>query len=261
MSLLFLRLIRIPIAMGISTSISRFTDYFRRHSLWATIRRAHLEARRALFSSRSVLFYCDLSTLTARPANLPSFLRVERKKSSAELSTQDLEEMTSFWNPKLAQRNMKERFDLGASLWLIRSHGRLAGYGWTLQGRTVEPHYFLLGRNDVHLFDFYVFPRYRGRGLNPLLVIHILGGLAADSAGRAFIEAAEWNRAQLASLGKTAFCRLGLARKWTIFGRTMVWREENVSAKQKQEDELRNAPPAATGWKASNVTPQSGVDG
>ena len=77
--------------------------------------------------------------------------------------------MTSFWNPKLAHRNIKERFDKGASLWLIKFEDRLAGYGWTLQGRTIEPHYFPLGQDDVHLFDFHVFPKYRGRGLTLFL--------------------------------------------------------------------------------------------
>ncbi len=32
----------------------------------------------------------------------------------------------------------------GALLWLIKSEDGLAGYGWTLQGRTIEPHYFPL---------------------------------------------------------------------------------------------------------------------
>src|ERR1035441_4037291 len=105
--------------MAISTAISRFADYYRRKGFRATIRRAGLAIKRSLFSSRSVLFYCDLSTLGMPPKNLPGYLKVERKKSSAELSHEDLQEMTSFWNPKLARRNMTERFGLGASLWLI----------------------------------------------------------------------------------------------------------------------------------------------
>jgi ribosomal protein S18 acetylase RimI-like enzyme len=131
--------------------------------------------------------------------------------------------MTSFWNSKLARRNIDQRFDAAAVLWLIKSEGELAGYGWTLQGGTMEPYYFPLGTQDVHLFDFHVFPRYRGRGMNPLLVRHILRRLAAEGLGRAFIEAAEWNRAQLSSLGKTPFRRFGSARKWTALRRTVVF--------------------------------------
>jgi ribosomal protein S18 acetylase RimI-like enzyme len=209
--------------MNISNSLSRLRDYQVRNGLWATIRRAELAGRRALFSGKSVLFYCDLADLSASPANLPGFFGVERKTSAAELSPDDLHAMTSFWSPKLARRNLKARFALGASLWLIKSNNKLAGYGWTLQGRTVEPHFFPLGKNDLHLFDFHVFPQYRGQGMNPLLVTHILKNLAREVSGRAFIEAAEWNKAQLSSLTKTPFRHLGHASKRAFFGRNIVF--------------------------------------
>jgi ribosomal protein S18 acetylase RimI-like enzyme len=213
--------------MAISTAVSRFADYYRRKGLGATLQRAGVAVKRSLFSGRSVLFYCDLATQGTPPRDLPSFLSVERKRSFTELSGEDLEEMISFWNPKLARRNMTERFGLGASLWLIKSREKLAGYGWTLEGKTVEPHYFSLGQNDVHLFDFHVFTQYRGQGMNPFLVTSILSILATEGAGRAFIEAGEWNQAQLTSLAKTPFRRLGMARKFTIWGRTIVLWDKN----------------------------------
>jgi ribosomal protein S18 acetylase RimI-like enzyme len=223
--------LKAAITMGISASISRLGAYYTRHGFVATIRRAALAARRALFSNRSVLFYCDLATQSAPPADLPSFLKVERKKSSAELSAEDLQQMTSFWNPKLAHRNMKERFDLGASLWLIKSHERLAGYGWTLQGHTVEPHYFPLGQNDVQFLDFHVFPKYRGRAMDWFLITQILHRLAAEGLARAFGEAAEWNQASLSSFKMTPFRPLGMARKLTIFGGTIVcWGKKATNA-------------------------------
>lgn len=218
--------------MTISTATSRFADYYKRKGFGATFRRVGLAVKRAVLASRSVLFYCDLAALAVAPPDLPSFVKVERKKSAAELDAADLQEMTSFWNPKLAHRNMQERFDLGASLWLIRSHDMLAGYGWTLKGRTVEPHYFSIGQDDVHLFDFHVFPHFRGKGMNPFLVTHILRSLAGEGASRAFIEAAEWNRPQLSSLAKTPFRHLGVAKRWTIFGYNVVcWGKNGTEAR------------------------------
>jgi len=213
--------------MRISTSISRLAAYYARNGFWETARRAGLALKRGLFSNRMVLFYCDLSGQTSLPEDSPSAPKVERKRSLAELSPQDLQEMTSFWNPKLALRNIQERFGRGASLWLIKSEDRLAGFGWTLQGRTIAPHYFPLGPDDVHFFDFHVFPQYRGRGMNPFLVNHMLRSLAADGGGRAFIEAAEWNQPQLASLKKTPFRHLGWARKFRIIHRTIVCWADN----------------------------------
>jgi ribosomal protein S18 acetylase RimI-like enzyme len=226
--------------MGISSSISRFTEYYRRHGFGATIRRAGLSLKRALFSSRMVVFYCDLAKQATAPAkNVPSSLKVERLRSHAELSQQDLQEMTSFWNSKQAHRNIRERFDQGASLWLMKSGEKLAGYGWTLQGRTVEPYYFPLAPDDVHLFDFHVFPQYRGQGINPFLVTHILGGMSGECGGRAFIEAAEWNEAQLSSLRKTAFRRMDCARKSTVFHRTIVLWPRTWNAQHLQKDTER----------------------
>lgn len=209
--------------MSFPTSISRLTVFYRRHGFSATTRRIRLAVYRALFSNRSAIFYCDLSTQTALPANLPSSLKIERKQSASDLDLQDLEAITSFWNPKLARRSIKERFESGASLWLMRSGDKLAGYGWTLTGQTIQPHFFQLGAADVHLFDFHVFPPHRGRGLNPLLVTNILRCLSREAAGRAFIEAAEWNTSQLISLSRTPFHPLGWARKVAIFGNSFVW--------------------------------------
>jgi GNAT superfamily N-acetyltransferase len=218
--------------MGISSAIVRLAGYHKRHGFSATVRRLSLQARRALFSGRMVLFYCELSAQGSSAADLPGSLRFERHRNQSDLSPEHLQQITSFWNPRLAQRNMDERFGHRASLWLIKSEDALAGYGWTMQGQTIEPHFFPLGANDVHLFDFQVFPQYRGRGMNPLLVHHILRELAGECRGRAFIEAAEWNHAQLASLEKTPFHRIGWARKFTVLGRTMVFWEQSPAAEQ-----------------------------
>jgi hypothetical protein len=177
---------------------------------------------------------------------LPSPFTMDRMRSEAELSPPDLVAMTAFWNPKQAHRNISERFELGASLWLIKFEGQLAGYGWSLQGRTVEPYYFPLGKDDIHLFDFHVFPHYRGRGINPLLVAGILRNVTPTCGGRAFIEAAEWNGAQLSSLRKTPFHHLGMARSFTLFGHTFVSWIGNITLQQTGEDlELKEVAAAA----------------
>lgn len=194
-----------------------------------------------LFSGRTILFSSDLSKQPAPTLDLPDFLKVERCRDQSELGLRNLQEIISFWNPKLAGQNVKRRFEQGASLWLIAFKGELAGYGWTLQGQTVEPHYFRLAPDDVHLFDFHIFPQYRGRGLNPLLVNVILASLSAECRGRAYIEAAEWNRAQLASLTRTPFHRFGSARRLTILRRTMVWWSEKENEQLGEEGETVNA--------------------
>jgi len=228
--------------MGLASSFSRLADYYRRNGSRATFGRLGVALRRSVLANRTAVFYLDLRSQELSVAELPSHLDIERKRSESEMTAEELQRITSFWNPKLARRNLKERFGLGASLWLIKRRSQIAGCGWTLQGRTVEPHYLKLGNNDVHLFDFHVFPEFRGRGLNPVFVINILNRLSLESEGRAFIEAAEWNQAQLRSLAKTPFKRLGLARKLSIMGRTVVsW--DGTEAKDSVRGFVSRIPP------------------
>lgn len=196
--------------------------YHSRHGLRATAQRAVLALKRALLSNRQVVFYCDLASQSSPPDALPNFLKIERKRSYSELSSPDLHEMIEFWNPEIARGRMEERFSKGASLWLIRSGERLAGYGWTLRGTVIAPYYFPMGDDDVQFFDFHVFPRFRGRAIDWFLMVHILHAAAAEGGGRAFAEAGEWNRASLSSFAMTPFRKLGCVRKLTVFGHTVV---------------------------------------
>lgn len=183
-----------------------------------------------------VLFYYDFPSVpgTASTSNRPDRLQVERKQSQEEIHQQDLQRIVNFWNPRLARLDLEKRFKAGATLWLVRSQGQLAGYGWTLTGRTVEPHYVPLGANDVHLFDFLVYPEYRGKRINPSLVTHILDQLSREGKIRAYIEVAGWNQAQLTSLSKTPFHHFGIARKLSLFGRTIVeWKGDQVKLDQR----------------------------
>jgi GNAT superfamily N-acetyltransferase len=209
--------------------------------------------RRLLSSDRFVLYYYDLvargcSTSLAR--TLPDRLTVARITSQEEIDQQDWQKIINYWKPELTRRNFSERFRKGAAVWLIRSEGKLAGYGWTLTGRTIKPHFVPFGSNDVHLFDFLIFPEYRGRGINPLLVTHILDQLAAESRTRAYIEAAEWNHSQLTSLGKTAFHLLGVARKVSLFGRTFVeWeRAQEPSGSESPQVSAKSRPAKRVTW-------------
>jgi len=179
-----------------------------------------------------IVFYCDLPSLPVRPVNIPGSMTVERVTGEGELRSQDFDEITSFWNPTQARRNVKERFANGASLWLIKSEEHVAGYGWTMQGRTIAEYYFPMAPKDVQLFDFYVFPKFRGRALHWLLTAYILQALAAEGAARAFADTGEWNQPQISSFRMTPFRRLGLVRSFTVFGHTFVSWAERESAEQ-----------------------------
>lgn len=203
-------------------SFTRLLEFQKRHGFQSTARRLFVSLQRALRCYRMVLFYCDLSGWKSSGANHTSQLIIERKRSQNDLSPPEIELLENSWNPSIMRRLMAERFQRGASLWVVKWEKQLVGYGWTLTGTTIEPHFFPIGIYDVHLFDFCVFPEYRGRRINPSLVGHILDELAAEGKSRAFIEAEEWNQAQLSSLSRTPFQPLGLALRLRILGKTLV---------------------------------------
>lgn len=213
--------------MRIFDFASRVSSYVRRNGARSAMKRVRIGVRRASYAGKMVVFCCDLQQ-ELPPATHAEPLTVECVHTLAELGSDRFRTMTAFWNPKLADRNIRERFSRGASLWLAMAGDDLAGYGWTLQGATIEPYYFPLSQNDVHLFDFQVFPAFRGRGINPFLVTSILVALEREGHTRAFIEAAAWNDAQLASLRKTPFQLLGTVRSLTIAGHPLIrWSGNN----------------------------------
>ncbi|MGO9246045.1 MAG: GNAT family N-acetyltransferase [Verrucomicrobiia bacterium] len=227
--------------MRLWNPVTRARSYWQRHGVAATLRRAWLGLGRAVGGNRLVLFSCDLAMLPVRKNDLAHGLEFERKIREADLDSRDREQIINFWNPDVTGRQITERFGKGASLWLVRADGRLAGYGWTLVGDTMEPHYVSLGREDVHLFDFLVFPDFRGRGINPTLVVHILETIAGEGRGRAFIEAAGWNTAQLSSLRRTPFQEFAVARKRGLFGKpSVVWSSQDAPGRAVNDVTISN---------------------
>ncbi len=225
--------------MSIPGSVSRLAAYYRLHGLAGTISRAQLALKRSLFANRMVVLYCDLDVQRLRVVNIPKNFRVQRLTALAELSAEHLQQITSFWNPKLANRNILQRFKKGASLWLVTCEDQLAGYGWTLRGQTIAEYYFPLAPDDVQLFDFFVFPRFRGRALHWLLTGHILHTLAAEGGSRAFADTHEWNQAQLASFKMTPFRPLGFVRTYNTFGQLFTRWTAPQAVQQRQKGAVR----------------------
>ena len=214
-------------------ALSRPIEYYRRHGFSATLSRLGLSLKRAISGDRLLLYALDLSRHQRTPGPF-AHDSVQRIDAESALHPADLDRIVSVWNPVIRRRQISERFKAGASLWLAKSAGNLVAYGWTLCGHTIEPHFFPLLPSDAHLFDFFVFPEYRGRGFNPSLVRAILEALALEGKSRAFLEAAEWNAPQLASLRHTPLRPIGLARKFEFWGRTfVVWTRKGPERLQK----------------------------
>lgn len=192
--------------------------YYRQHGAAATIVRCREALRQASYMGRMILYRCQLPPACPRPRSLFHLERVDRDA----LSAADRELILGTWTESDKDRLLHDRFAAGSELWLGRCNDRLAGYGWTLRGKTIEPHFFPLQLDEAHLYDFFVFPAFRGQGLNVALVNEILARLASVQVRVAHIESAAWNRAQIRSLRKTPFLRYAEAAKFRLFRRSVI---------------------------------------
>jgi GNAT superfamily N-acetyltransferase len=188
----------------------------------ATFARIGIELKHLLKQGRIILFYCDLGQIAAGARSVATSGSIDPIRTASQLNAGDRAQILKSGNPVVINPLIEQRFARGASLWLYKICGRIAGYGWTLVGHTMEPHFFPLCPEDIHFFDFFVFPEHRGKRINPILVNVILERMSYMSKGRAYIESAEWNQPQIASLQRTPFQRIAVATKYTLFGRTTV---------------------------------------
>jgi ribosomal protein S18 acetylase RimI-like enzyme len=165
-----------------------------------------------------ILFSCSLPIKRPQPVGGVS---VERTSAST-LPKDEYTRSFGVQNPTVRMQQLAALFAAGGELWLARLDGELAGFGWTIQGRTIEPHFFPLQPDEVHFFDFYVSPEFRGRRINVALMTEVLAQLDGAIIRRAHLECAAWNAAQLHSLDKSLFRRYATASKLTFLGRALV---------------------------------------
>jgi ribosomal protein S18 acetylase RimI-like enzyme len=202
--------------------IQRLASYYRRHGFRSTGARVMTALHRLAYLGRMVLFSCPLPA-SAHP--MDGSIQIETSDGT-NLPSEDYAHLLGEGNPTSQAKLIAERFAAGSEVWLAKVEGRLAGFGWTVVGRTIEPHYFELKPDEAHLYDFFVLPEFRGRRINVMLVTHILTVLGSRSIRQAHIECAAWNRAQIHSLSKTAFRRYAEVTKITVQGRTtVIWHQ------------------------------------
>lgn len=184
----------------------RIALFYMRHGLLSTVKRIFTALNRSFYLGRMILYSCPMPYKGVGQSDIANQVKFERT-TKAVLSKGDYVTVLDTGSIDERSRDLANRFELGSELWLAKVSGRVAGFGWTIVGKTVLPHYFALEANEVHLFDFHVFPEFRGRGINIALIENILTTLSAQPLSCAHIECAAWNHSMIRSLSKTPFHR------------------------------------------------------
>ena len=190
--------------------LSQLFRHLRNKGLLSTFQRGMERVRRFCFIGKHVVYSCDLPSDVAL---VDGGLVVEELYASDVGKTHRI---ITHWDEEVAAHQTNARFRMGARLWVARIDSELAAYGWTIRGQTVASYFFPLCNSDIHFFDFFVFEEFRGVRVNPRFVSKLLSALGSTGERRAYIECAAWNDAQLRSLARTPFRRLGYGRKISL---------------------------------------------
>jgi len=220
--------------LQLSDAYLRATAYVRKHGVSRTIGRLLTEVRRRTVEHREVLFWFDLSAWTPDGSVNNIQYSIDAIEDRASLPEAFRLRLGQEYPLTLVDRSLQKRFEERATLWCLRHRSEFIGYTWTIPGRTLRPYFYPLTAHDVHIFDNFIFPEYRGRRLNSVLITYILRTLKVSGFHRAYIETAEWNHAELRSLARIGFVCLGCGKRGGHQGKHVVtwW----LSEKQHLED-------------------------
>jgi ribosomal protein S18 acetylase RimI-like enzyme len=209
--------------------LNRFLRYYKAHGLFKTFRRALKKLWLEIFRKPEIIYYEDLAELKTDDCRLAQNMLITTCNNIDEIPHEDMTCLCSYYGKKIIEHQMRERFAIEAKLWLLKIDEEVAGMVWSLKGKTFAPYFFLLGSNDVHLFNDEIFEGYRGRGLNTILIEKVLRELKTAGISRVFIDTNLRNKAEIKSLKKTSFKQLGLARKTHFAGWDLtIWSKAKI---------------------------------
>ncbi len=175
---------------------------------------------------KQVIWSTDLTLMDAEGFSLPDDLKIQRVHSIDQVNEDDLKilmECKSELMGSVASIFIRDRFNKGAVLWLYKVDGNLAGYCWTIVKNHSEPAFFPLTDTDVHFVGTEIFPDFRGGDLFRLFDEATKINLKKEGSRRYFSETYLWNeRAVKAILKKTSARKIGIATRFSIFGKNIV---------------------------------------
>jgi RimJ/RimL family protein N-acetyltransferase len=201
--------------------LTRFQTYYQKHGLAGTLRRICEYPHRVL-KGQEILFFAEMNELSDAVLNLPDNITIEFRRSYDDAVQPDTQKMVHYWNEQHLIDRIKERFEKGAVLWIIKLKGRISGFVWSIRGKMVSPYYLPLTPHDAVLFDSVIFNEFRGRGLYPLLMNYVFWQLKVEGVHRTFGHSYAWNTVSIHGIEKTYFRRLGQVRRFNIFGKNVV---------------------------------------
>ena len=192
----------------------RFDELRSRYGLWRLPWRAMLRAFRAvrkvwrhLARNRQYVFAYQEGAPTL-PG--PDSLRVERYVREQDIPKEYTEQLVAE-GISLLLPTWRRGFARHGVLWLGLIDGHVVAHQWTRLGMHIPRWYIPLRDEDVVIFAVGTLPRWRGRGICPAMMRHIIAS-EARGQGRAWVDCSEWNAPSIRAIEKAGFRRFAVKK-------------------------------------------------
>ena len=212
--------------MAIKFTIQRFVSLVHNKGIIGALKRGKEILQYIFFESKDYIYYTDISKLKKSELITSVKMKIDCITKATDLQTEDFKTISRYRNDAIIKKEMNDRFQHGASLWLGRFDEKFVGFMWSIDKAPIEYFFFPLSEFDVYFFDAVVFPEFRGN--NMLVFFHnaVLLELKRMGFMRGFLAVHSWNKPVIRSLEKFVFKRFGVAKKHHIFGRDyVIWFE------------------------------------
>ncbi len=139
---------------------------------------------------------------------MPDKLRIERYVREQDIPSSVLEQVTVEEGNSFVHF-MRREFANHGVLWLCYMDGEIIAYQWSRVGKYIRQWFVSLSNADVLIFSTVTFPNWRGRGIGPAMMGHIIANEVHDQ-GVTYIDCKEWNTPAIRAIDKAGFTRIGL---------------------------------------------------
>jgi hypothetical protein len=174
---------------------------------------------------RKTIWVRDITEIEEEGFELPPNITTMPFRSCEEMEEGDLKlliESNTELMGRRAEYIIKERFDKGAVLWLIKEDGRLVGYRWIIAKDPLYPTYFPHMESDIHGIDAEFFKDSRGKGLTGITQKKTMIALKQEGFKRWISEISPRNKSSIRANLKMGHQQIGVARRFSLFGRDIV---------------------------------------
>jgi len=174
---------------------------------------------------KQVIWCIDLTKLYAKTLLLPDNIEIQRFDAINQVSQKDIEKLidsNSDLMGSAASMLIRERFNKGAALWLLKENGQLAGYQWTISNNHETPTYLPHTETDVHTIGIELLKEFRGRDLLYLFQVSTFITLKNNGFKRHYLETYLWNKRALKAFSKIGLRKIGIARRFNFLGKNIV---------------------------------------